>query len=387
MGVRTSSSLRLALAAPSGRVENGRNEARHFRKPDVGLVTLVLNIPAVSNVGEFIDDDQPRSATMQRLLIFGIALSLAAASGNAQLSGTLTSVGSDTMRELMTRWVSEFTQAHPGLTFDIQARGSGTAAEALIQHRSNLAPMSRMMSSEEVAAFQQSHGYEPARYRVALDALAIFVHADNPVRGLSMDQVDSIFSEEHRCHRGFFSDSGHIDDWSDVTFNYSGAIELYGRNELSGTHDFFVEMALCNGKFKQRIVELADSRSIVDAVAANPNAIGYAGIGYRTEGVKALALSSQASTFEGAYYSYYVEQYRNDEDLERRYGWVVRGRYPLSRYLYIYTDEGGDHADANVRAFMKFVLWESGQALTHDSGFIPLPRRVLEAERELLQDG
>ena len=321
---------------------------------------------------------------MLRFLIFSLALTLFAASGHAQPAGTLTSVGSDTMRELMALWVNEFTQAHPDVTFEIQSTGSGTAAEALIQHRSNLAPMSRMMTPEEEEAFRRSHGYEPTRYRVALDALALFVHADNPVRGLSMDQVDSIFSEDHGCHRGFFSDSGRIDDWSDVTFDRSGAIELYGRNELSGTYDFFVETALCNGRFKEGIVELEDSRSIVDAVAANPNAIGYAGIGYRTEGVRALALSPQASNFEGAYYSYYVEQYRDDDNLERRYGWVVRGRYPLSRYLHIYTDESSEHADATVRAFMEFVLSDTGQVLAHDTGFIPLPGRVLESERALV---
>ena len=324
---------------------------------------------------------------MRRFLISGLVLTLFAGSAHAQLAGTLTSVGSDTMRELMALWVGEFTQAHPDVTFEIQALGSGTAAEALIQHRGNLAPMSRMMTPEEAEAFRLSHGYEPTGYRVALDALALFVHADNPVRGLSMDQVDSIFSKDHLCHRGFFSDSSPIDDWSDVTFDRSGAIELYGRNELSGTYDFFVETALCNGQFKEGQVELEDSRAIVDAVAANPNAIGYAGIGYRAAGVRALALSPQASNFEGAYYSYYVEQYRDDPDLERRYGWVVRGRYPLSRYLYIYTDEGDDHADATVRAFMEFVLSDTGQRLAHDSGFIPLPGRVLESERALVDGG
>ncbi len=315
-----------------------------------------------------------------------LMFALLATSASAQVSGTLTSVGSDTMRELMALWVSEFTRDQPDLSFELQAMGSGTAAQALIQHQGNLAPMSRAMTPEELEAFRLSHGYEPTSYRVALDALALFVHADNPVRGLSMDQVDSIFSEDHLCHRGFFSDSSPIDDWSDVTFDRSGAIELYGRNELSGTYDFFVETALCNGRFKGGIVELEDSRAIVDAVAANPNAIGYAGIGYRTEGVRALALSPEASNFEGAYYSYYVEQYRDDENLERRYGWVVRGRYPLSRYLYIYTDEGSDHADATVRAFMEFVLSDTGQSLAHDSGFIPLPGRVLESERGLLDD-
>ena len=339
------------------------------------------------SIGQILDDNMSRFDVTRRFLILSLALTLCAATAHAQPSGSLKSVGSDTMRELMDRWVDEFIRVHPGVTFEMQAMGSGTAAEALIGHRSNLAPMSRRMTAGEMEAFSQSHGYEPVRYRVALDALALFVHVDNPVRGLSMDQVDSIFSEDHHCHQGFFSDSGRIDDWSDVTLDHSGAIELYGRNELSGTYDFFVETALCNGRFKDGVVELADSRSIVEAIAANPNAIGYAGIGYRTEGVRAVALSPQASNFEGAYYSYFVERYENDENLERRYGWVVRGRYPLSRYLYIYTDEGSDHADATVRAFMEFVLSDPGQGLAHDAGFIPLPGRVLKSERALVDGG
>ena len=177
-----------------------------------------------------------------------------------------------------------------------------------------------------------------------------------------------------------------IDNWSDLTFSLSGAIELYGRDELSGTNAFFVETALCDGQFRESIVQLEDSRSVVEAVAANPNAIGYTGIAYRTDGVRALALSPQASNFEGAYYSYYVDEHKVDDDLERRYGWVVRGKYPLSRYLYIYTDEGSGHTDATVRAFVEFALSDIGQSLAHDVGFIPLPRRVLVAERARLGD-
>lgn len=89
--------------------------------------------------------------------------------------------------------------------------------------------------------------------------------------------------------------------------------------------------------------------------------------------------------FEGAYYSYFVEQYKDDDDLERRYGWVIRGKYPLSRHLYIYTDEGDEHATATVRAFVAFVLSDKGQLLAHDAGFIPLPARELESERRRLE--
>lgn len=321
---------------------------------------------------------------MKFCLTFGIALAHFSVCGHAQLEGTLTSVGSDTMRVVMTNWANAFAQTHPDVTYEMQTRGSATAPDALIGHQSDLAPMSRMMSSEEVEAFQRTHGYEPTEYRVALDALAIFVHKDNPVTGLSMDQVDSIFSETHRCHRGFFSDSDPIRNWNDISFSRLGTIDLYGRGELSGTHAFFRETALCDGQFKEGIVEFEDSRAVVEAVAANPNAIGYAGIGYRSDGVRAVALSPQASNFEGAYYSYYVDRFRDDPDLERRYGWVVRGRYPLSRYLYLYTDEGEGHASANVRAFVELALSDAGQELAHDAGFIPLPRRVLESERSRL---
>ena len=320
---------------------------------------------------------------MQRYLIVGLALTHYAVCGHAQLAGTLTSIGSDTMREVMAGWGEAFTQAHPDVKFRMQARGSATAPEALNRGQSDLAPMSRPMTAEEIDAFRRAHGDEPRAYRVALDALAVYVHRDNPVNGLSMDQIDAIFSPTRRCQRGFFSDSSPIDHWNDVSFSRLGAIALYGRGALSGTHAFFAATALCNGRFKDSIVEFQDSASVVEAVAGNPNAIGYAGIGYRTDGVRAVALSPQASSFEGAYYSYYVDQYSDDDDPERRYGWVVRGRYPLSRYLHLYTHEDGD-SDALVHAFVTFALSDTGQRMAHDAGFIPLPRRVVASERARL---
>ena len=145
--------------------------------------------------------------SMPYLLILGFALMLVANGGHPETSGALSSIGSDTMKEVMARWGSEFIQTHPEVTFKMQTRGSATAPTPLIKHQSNLAPMTRLMTSQEVEAFRRSHGYEATYYRVALDALAVFVHKDNPVHGLTMDQVDSIFSDDHLCHRGFFSDS------------------------------------------------------------------------------------------------------------------------------------------------------------------------------------
>jgi phosphate transport system substrate-binding protein len=177
----------------------------------------------------------------------------------------------------------------------MRAEGSNTAPAALIEGTSNVAPMSRRMTVEETAAFRDARGYEPTAIRVGLDALAVFVNADNPIEGLSIGQVDAIFSKTRSCSGGFFADWENVERWSDVTFGDLGEMEIYGRDDLSGTHDFFVEVALCGGEFKDEVRELTGS-------------------------------------------PYEADKYRNDPDPERRYMWVMRGAYPLSRYLYLYVD-------------------------------------------------
>lgn len=307
------------------------------------------------------------------------------ASANGQVTGGISSVGSDTLGEVMRRWGEAFQTEHPGVAFSLQSLGSATAPAALTIEESNVAPMSRLMTPEEVSDFERWHGHEPTAVRVALDALAVYVHRDNPIKGLSMDQVDAIFSSTRSCRRGLFSDNGNITDWGDISFSGLGSIRLFGRDDQSGTHDFFAEHAMCGGEFKDGIVEYASSADVVAAVASDPAAIGYAGIGYRTDGVKAVALSSQGMLFESAYYSYYVEQYQDDPDLERRYGWVVRGRYPLTRYLYIYVDSDPELGlEPLLGSFIAFALSERGQGIAHEVGYIPLPADVLRSERDRL---
>src|SRR5690554_3595372 len=160
------------------------------------------------------------------------------------LSGNLSSVGSDTLANLMTLWAEEYKRLYPNVNIQVQAAGSSTAPPALTEGTSNLGPMSRPMKDGEIQAFEQKHGYRPLEIPVAIDALAVFVNKDNPIRGLTLPQVDAIFSSTRRC--------GHPEDvtrWGQLGLTgawEARSIQLYGRNSVSGTYGYFKENALCD---------------------------------------------------------------------------------------------------------------------------------------------
>ena len=169
------------------------------------------------------------------------------------ISGNLSSVGSDTLANMMTFWAEEFKRTYPNVNVQIQAAGSSTAPPALTEATSNLGPMSRKMKSREIESFEERYGYKPTAVRVAIDALAVFVHKDNPIKGLRIDQVDAIFSSNRKC--GALKDA---DRWADLglTGDWAGKdIQLYGRNSVSGTYGYFKSKALCKGDFKNTVNE------------------------------------------------------------------------------------------------------------------------------------
>jgi phosphate transport system substrate-binding protein len=163
------------------------------------------------------------------------------------ISGNLSSVGSDTLANLMTLWAEEFNREYPNVNIQIQAAGSSTAPPALTEGTSNLGPMSREMKDDELEAFEDKYGYKPVAVPVAIDALAVMVNKDNPVKGLTIPQVDAIFSATRKC--GYPTD---IETWGDAGVGVWGAksIQLYGRNSVSGTYGYFKEHALCKGDSK-----------------------------------------------------------------------------------------------------------------------------------------
>ncbi|MCB1740727.1 MAG: phosphate ABC transporter substrate-binding protein [Gammaproteobacteria bacterium] len=285
------------------------------------------------------------------------------------ISGNLSSVGSDTLANLMTLWAEEFKRLYPSVNIQIQAAGSSTAPPALTEGTSNLGPMSRKMKSKEIEAFQRRFGYKPTPVAVAIDALAVYVHKDNPIEGLSLAQVDAIFSSTRNC-----GESRDFNRWADVGLDGRWAnmdIQLFGRNSVSGTYGYFKDRALCKGDYKNSVNEQPGSASVVQAISTSPNAIGYSGIGYLTSGVRALPLAKGSGDA-------YVEP--NAEN-------AIRGKYPLARFLYVYVNKTPNKPLAPLeREFIDMVLSRAGQALVAKDGYIPLPAGVVSKQRATILD-
>ncbi|SEK69830.1 phosphate ABC transporter substrate-binding protein, PhoT family [Colwellia chukchiensis] len=282
------------------------------------------------------------------------------------ISGNVSSVGSDTLANMMTFWAEEFKRHYPNVNVQIQAAGSSTAPPALTEATSNLGPMSRKMKSREIQAFEKRYGYKPTAVRVAIDALAVFVHKDNPIKGLRIEQVDAIFSSNRKC--GAVKDAKR---WGDLGLSgdWSGKdIQLYGRNSVSGTYGYFKKKALCKGDFKNSVNEQPGSASVVQSVSASLNSIGYSGIGYQTSGVRALPLAKTGDNFVAA----------NMEN-------AVANTYPLSRFLYVYVNKHPNKPLAPMEAeFLRLILSKTGQYIVEKDGYIPLPASVVEKELKRL---
>lgn len=284
------------------------------------------------------------------------------------VSGNLSSVGSDTLANLITLWAEEFKRQYPNVNIQIQAAGSSTAPPALTEGTANFGPMSRKMKDKELEAFERKHGYKPTAIPVAIDALAVFVNRDNPIEGLTVPQVDAIFSSTRAC--GYPED---IVKWGQL--GLKGAwdnrnIQLYGRNSVSGTYGYFKKVALCRGDFKNTVNEQPGSASVVQSVGTSTNAVGYSGIGYTTSGVRPVPLAAA----EG---KPFVEATAEN---------AVNGSYPLARFLYVYVN---DHPNKPVppleREFIRMVLSKTGQKVVVKDGYFPLPNAVVEKILEGLE--
>jgi phosphate transport system substrate-binding protein len=277
------------------------------------------------------------------------------------VSGNLSSVGSDTLANVMTLWAEEFKRIYPNVNIQIQAAGSSTAPPALTEGTSNLGPMSRLMKDNEISAFEKKNGYKPTAIPVAIDALAVFVHKDNPIKGLTIPQVDAIMSSTRKC--GYATD---ITTWGQAGLDGAWKdkpIQLYGRNSVSGTYGYFKDDALCKGDFKSNVNEQPGSASVVQSVTSSLNGIGYSGIGYKTSGVKAVALAEK----EGKPFV--------DATPEN----ALDGKYPLTRYLYVYVNKKPNEPLAPLELeFVKMMLSQTGQKDVIKDGYIPLPAAVVK---------
>ena len=281
------------------------------------------------------------------------------------VSGNINSIGSDTMNNLMALWGEAFQKMYPNARIQIEGKGSSTAPPALISGTAQFGPMSRQMRATEIDQFESKFGYKPTEIRTAYDALAIYVNKDNPLEKITMAQADAVFSKSRR--RGgknvaTWGDLGLTGDWA------ARPVSLYGRNSASGTYGFFKEHVLKNGDYRDQVKEQPGSASVVQGVTEDRFGIGYSGIGYRTSGVKVLALAETDAFSSGSY-----------ED-------VKSGKYPLSRFLYVYINKApGKSLDPLVKEYVKLILSREGQVVAVKDGYLPLPASIVKEELAKLE--
>ncbi len=282
------------------------------------------------------------------------------------VSGNLKSVGSDTLNNLMALWSEGFRAKYPGVKISIEGKGSSTAPPALIEGTAQFGPMSREMKSKEIDEFEKKFGYKPSRVRVAVDSLAVFVNKDNPIKCLTLKQVDAIFSKTRKGGQAkeakTWGDLGLTGQWADKP------ISLFGRNSASGTYGYFKEVALFHGDFRDGVKEQPGSSAVVQGIATDKYAIGYSGVGYKTADVKTVPLAVK----EGQCY---------DATAENAYA----GDYPLARFLYIYFNKKPNQPlDPLMTEFIKFVFSKEGQLLVIKDGFYPVSKALADEDLKAL---
>jgi phosphate transport system substrate-binding protein len=288
---------------------------------------------------------------------------LAAYKASPGVSGNISSIGSDTLNNLMTLWAETFGKFYPNAKIQIEGKGSTTAPPALISGTAQLGPMSRPMKGTEIDQFEKKYGYKPTSIRTSVDALAVFVNKDNPVKCLTMSQVDAIFSKSRRS--GYKED---IRTWGQLGLTGEWAtrpLSLYGRNSASGTYGFFKEHTLRNGDYKDEVKEQPGSASVVQGVTVDRYAVGYSGIGYATAGVRAVPLAAKEG--DKCYEAHAEEAYA--------------GNYPLSRFLYVYVNKApGKPLDPLTREFARLILSKEGQEVVVKDGYFPIPAAIAKEE-------
>ncbi len=279
------------------------------------------------------------------------------------VSGNIKAVGSDTMNNLMTLWAEDFRKAYPNVQVEIEGKGSSTAPPALVEGTATFGPMSRTMKDEEIDQFEAKYGYKPTAIRTSIDMLSIYVNKDNPIKSLTMQQVDAIFSKTRKGGAAAdirtWGDLGLTGEWKDKP------ISLYGRNSASGTYGYFKEHALFKGDYKDEVKEQPGSASVVQGVASDKYAIGYSGIGYKTADVLEVPLKATAT----------------DEPISATPEFAYTGKYPLARFLYLYVNlKPGEKLDPLRREFLLYVLSKDGQSDVIKDGYFPVNAKIAGEE-------
>jgi phosphate transport system substrate-binding protein len=302
------------------------------------------------------------------------------------IGGRVTIAGSDTMQPLMAKLAASFMAFQPKAKFGVEGLGSSQAIREFLldlsfQRRgdkasgrgtegtstASLLASSRPLTDQEVKGFVSHHGYEPIGIPIAMDAVAMYVHNDNPIRSLTLEQVDALFSSSLKRATGeHFTTWGQVgltDRWSQQP------IHLYGRNKKSGTREFFRHVALVDGELHDDVQEQPGSASEILAISQDPLAVGYAGVGFHSSMVRIVPLASGPT----------------DPAILPSAETVSNGQYPLARPLYLYVNKNPDgKLDPVVGEFLKFVNSRQGQETVARANFYPLTAAQISKNLELL---
>jgi len=281
------------------------------------------------------------------------------------VSGSIKSIGSDTMNNLMTLWGEDFKKFYPATQTEVEGKGSSTAPPALIEGQAQFGPMSRPMKGAEEDKFEEANGYPPTAVRAGIDCLAVYVHKDCPLEEISIEDLTRVYSVADTDLT--WGDLG-VDD---KDFK-NRPVNLYGRNSASGTYGYFKKIGLQGNDYKASVKEQPGSSAVVQAVTTDLYGMGYSGIGYKTAGVKAIAVS-------------YDGYDAVDANAENAYS----GEYPIARFLYLYVnaDPTTGITDPLRAEFIKMVFSQSGQEIVVKDGYFPVPASIAREDLEMLKIG
>ena len=333
--------------------------------------TRILNMVGTVLIGLLITAPSVRAEQGGPFAALTVDEGLAPYSPQAQVSGGLKIQGSDTMSPLMTRLAAEFQRRQPQVTMNVKGGGSTKAVAEFLEppqipariilkeERTNHFPLmatSRELLDSEIKQFVAQHGYEPLAIPVAVDAVALYVHKDNPLPGLTLDQVDAIFSTTRK--RGHKTE---IKQWGQLGLGNGwekAEIQLYGRDRKSGTRAFFQEHVLAGGEFAQKLQEQPGAASVILSLSRDQLGIGYSGFGLQTSTVRMVPLAEN----EGMPF------------ITASSGTVADQTYPLHRILYLYLDKSPKSSlPPAAQEFLMFITSRVGQEAVVRAGFFPLP--------------
>lgn len=259
----------------------------------------------------------------------------------------ITVKGSDTMVVLAQRWAERYMQQNPNVSIQVTGGGSGTGAAALMNGTTNIANMSRPIKGSEVDKAKQA-GYYPEEFESAMDSLAVVVHKDNPIESLTMKQIMGIYT-------------GRINNWKEVG-GEDRAILRYARESNSGTYVFFKEQVLKNQDYAADSQTMPGTSAVANAVGKDPGGIGYGGVAYYIgqSSLKILPVKKDDK-------SEAVSPVLPDGKIDYEAAWT--GRYPIARYLYMYT---GFKPRGTLKTYIDWILSEDGQKVVEEVGYVPL---------------